>query len=249
MNRSVISMPVLATVVAAAMLSGNRATGQVFPGAGSESEAANGVQLPPPEEPDDVESGPLLPPANRDARPYLGITFDPEFRDAAVVDSIIPGSPAEEAGLQPGDTVDAINDEPVGSFQDMVAIMEELQPGEIIDIDFSRRISARTQAVLDESLEEDSRLTAGVAPESRDDLYREPPAALPAEPQLPQRRYTSERAYLRRVPVDNSDRLAPRRYYVVEPVEREDRNERVINRLRGVDRGSRSRPLLPWRRN
>lgn len=78
----------------------------------------------------------------------LGVTFDPRFRDAAVVRSVMRGSPAEQARLQEGDAIEAINGRGVSSYEDVIAAIDAMRPGDVIDIDFSRRITGRTQAVL-----------------------------------------------------------------------------------------------------
>jgi hypothetical protein len=82
-------------------------------------------------------------------RPYLGVVFDGRVRDAAVVASVNPESPADVAGLQPGDEILAINGEPLRSYRDAIDIIQQMRPGERIDIDFARRVDNQTQAVLD----------------------------------------------------------------------------------------------------
>jgi hypothetical protein len=100
----------------------------------------------------------LAPPAERSvvagrqraaAEPaQLGVTLDPQIRDAAVVVSIMPGSAAADAGLVRGDTIEALNEIPIRSPRDIQRVIESMRPGDIVDIDFSRRITGRTQAVL-----------------------------------------------------------------------------------------------------
>lgn len=79
---------------------------------------------------------------------YLGVRFEGRVRDGAVVSSVIPDSPADEAGLQRGDEIVAINGREVQSPQEVTRLVSSMQPGNTIDIDFSRRIDERTQAVL-----------------------------------------------------------------------------------------------------
>jgi membrane-associated protease RseP (regulator of RpoE activity) len=79
---------------------------------------------------------------------YLGVTFDPSFRNAAVVRDVHPGSPAELAGLQPGDVIEQLNGRPVRNNQDVVNDVARLRAGDVLDISFSRRITTQTQAAL-----------------------------------------------------------------------------------------------------
>jgi membrane-associated protease RseP (regulator of RpoE activity) len=82
-------------------------------------------------------------------RAFLGVTFDPGFSNAAVVRSITPGSPAEQAGLRAGDTVETLNDQTVTAYQDVLEAVRWMKPGDSLDIVASRRVSIRTQAVLE----------------------------------------------------------------------------------------------------
>jgi C-terminal processing protease CtpA/Prc len=80
---------------------------------------------------------------------YLGVVFDAEVRDAAVLRSVSPGSPADEAGLQPGDLIIALNGEQVMSYPDAISIIRSMRPGERLDIFLERGRSERqTEAVL-----------------------------------------------------------------------------------------------------
>jgi membrane-associated protease RseP (regulator of RpoE activity) len=80
---------------------------------------------------------------------YFGVTFDPSFRNAAVVREVHPGSPAELAGLQPGDVIEQLNGRPVRNNQDVINDVARMRAGEVLDISFSRRITAKTQAALE----------------------------------------------------------------------------------------------------
>jgi Do/DeqQ family serine protease len=82
-------------------------------------------------------------------RGYIGVTvgaLSPELaaqlgvRDlrGAVVYSIIPGSPAEAAGLQPGDIIRQVNGKPITAFSDVLARVAELPVGAKFGIVFER---------------------------------------------------------------------------------------------------------------
>jgi hypothetical protein len=245
------------------------------------------TRLPPPERPQTGRLEPEFPEVRRtetsaigpalinpdgatanSGRPYLGITFDPEYADEAVVRSVVPRGPAEHAGIQPGDTIDAINDRTVSSYRDAYAIVDALRPGEIIDIDFSRRVSGRTQAVLGG----DPTQAANPATTSEEDIdreYPERPASFQTE-ELPVQERPVQQRSLRENPVE--ERLPEPTYYREYPRssrtqlssapsdsslnyngasdDRREPSERqiIIERRRPAERGFRGRPLFPWRR-
>jgi len=78
---------------------------------------------------------------------YLGVTFNTDDRDA-VVRSVAPGSPAAQAGLQPHDVIESIQGRDVRTYQDVFDALERMRPGDMLDIEFSRRMNLRTQAAL-----------------------------------------------------------------------------------------------------
>jgi C-terminal processing protease CtpA/Prc len=82
------------------------------------------------------------------AQAYLGVGFDPQVRDAAVVRTVNPGSPAEQAGLQPGDMIVALNGNDVRNHQDALAIIRSMRAGDRLSIAFERRMQDETEAVL-----------------------------------------------------------------------------------------------------
>ncbi len=60
-----------------------------------------------------------------------------ELRTPAVVGSIQPGSPAQNAGLKPGDRIVALGGRSVDSFEDMVRFVQ-IRPGQQVRVDFVR---------------------------------------------------------------------------------------------------------------
>jgi S1-C subfamily serine protease len=81
-------------------------------------------------------------------QPFLGVMFDIQVPDAAVVRDVTPGSPAEHAGLRPGDMIVALNGQRVSSHQHAIQVIRMMRPGDQLMIDFSRRVTDQTQALL-----------------------------------------------------------------------------------------------------
>jgi membrane protease YdiL (CAAX protease family) len=62
--------------------------------------------------------------------PRIGVVLDPRDRgEGAEVLSVLPGSPAEQAGIQAGDTVTAIDGQPVTKNAEMTATIGATTPG------------------------------------------------------------------------------------------------------------------------
>jgi S1-C subfamily serine protease len=81
---------------------------------------------------------------------YLGVVFDAQARDAAVVLSVNPGSPAQEAGIQSGDIIVALNGQEMRSYMDVIAAVREMRPGEELQLIVERARAEREMlAVLD----------------------------------------------------------------------------------------------------
>jgi hypothetical protein len=142
-------------LMCALWVQGNQVAAQTLPGP-ADDDAEYEAEFPGPAEPARREAQSI--PAGR-AR--LGITLDARYREA-VVRSVSPGGAAEHAGIQPGDTIEALNGNRVASYRDVLSFIDAMRPGDIIDIDFSRRITGRTQAVLD-----------GASPDERTAAYDE----------------------------------------------------------------------------
>jgi hypothetical protein len=83
-------------------------------------------------------------------RTGLGVYMD-ERDNAVFVSSVVPGSPAEQAGLEPGDQLIAINGNLVTSADQVRQIVAEHEPGDELEIETDRNgREVRTAAVLEE---------------------------------------------------------------------------------------------------
>jgi S1-C subfamily serine protease len=87
-------------------------------------------------------------PRGTESQGYLGASFDVRIPNAAIIVSVDPGSPAETAGLRPGDIITAIEGKRVGTYQHALQILNSMQPGERFDISFSRRVDNQTRPTL-----------------------------------------------------------------------------------------------------
>jgi hypothetical protein len=79
---------------------------------------------------------------------YLGVTFEAQVPNGALVRSVVPDSPAAHAGLRAGDMIVALNGEPVSTYRDAIEVISMMRPGDRMAISFSRRIENETQALL-----------------------------------------------------------------------------------------------------
>jgi S1-C subfamily serine protease len=82
-------------------------------------------------------------------RAHLGVRFDLDAHNAAMISSVTPGTPAEAAGLRPGDIITVINGEPITSYQQVFQFLAALRPGNQLDIRFTRRVENQTKVTLD----------------------------------------------------------------------------------------------------
>ncbi len=84
--------------------------------------------------PPDEEIAPEVTPEPEPAGPgYLGIGFEP----AVIITEVMEGTPAEEAGLQVGDRIVAVNDEPVNAGT-LAAVVGSYSAGEIVTLSVER---------------------------------------------------------------------------------------------------------------
>jgi hypothetical protein len=79
----------------------------------------------------------------------LGVQFDVQARDAVVVRDVTPGSPAEQAGLQRGDVIVALNGAQVMVYPDAISVVRSMRPGDRLEIILDRNQSEiQTEAIL-----------------------------------------------------------------------------------------------------
>ncbi|MBV9465971.1 MAG: PDZ domain-containing protein [Solirubrobacterales bacterium] len=71
-------------------------------------------------------------------QPWLGVEMSSSPIGGAMVDRVIPGSPAEAAGIKPGDVITQIDTEPVAAPSIVSAAIAGLQPGDQVDIQLQR---------------------------------------------------------------------------------------------------------------
>jgi membrane-associated protease RseP (regulator of RpoE activity) len=108
--------------------------------------------------------------ARDNSRAFFGVTFDPEVRNAAVARSVSAKSPADLAGVKAGDTIVSVNGKEVSTYEDVLNTLARLKPGDVLDVEITRRVSVRARAVLEGH-------PVGVEPTT---VYRAEPEVLPA---------------------------------------------------------------------
>ena len=75
-------------------------------------------------------------------RGFLGVEVDPNTVaasgvDGAVIAGVLTGTPAADAGLQPGDVITSVGGEPVESDEGLTAGLHGLQPGDKVTVDWT----------------------------------------------------------------------------------------------------------------
>jgi hypothetical protein len=75
---------------------------------------------------------------------FLGVTLDESDYNAARVGNIYPNSPAQEAGIRPGDEIVAIDDDDVHSADDLKHLLSQRDPNEEVSIEVNRNGRQRT---------------------------------------------------------------------------------------------------------
>ena len=81
-------------------------------------------------------------------RAYLGVrNGTPPDRSGAIVDSVVPGGPAEQGGLQPGDKITDIDGNKISSSEDVSAAVTSRKPGEQAKVTVERGGNRRTLTV------------------------------------------------------------------------------------------------------
>lgn len=81
--------------------------------------------------------------------PYLGVQMESVPVNRVLVAGVVPGSPADRAGIGPGDVITAVNHRPVGQPGDVISALSSLHPGKSVLVQFSRGgIPYATQVTL-----------------------------------------------------------------------------------------------------
>jgi putative serine protease PepD len=81
-------------------------------------------------------------------RAYLGIESGPStVGPGALVSNVVPGGPADQAGLQIGDTITRVAGEEIRAPEDISAGIESRSPGDKVDIELRRAGDERTVRV------------------------------------------------------------------------------------------------------
>jgi membrane-associated protease RseP (regulator of RpoE activity) len=110
-------------------------TGYVL-GRSASQTAGPPIQVPPSTWP--PIASPQPPPMSPEERPYLGIRYA-LLDEGARIESVEPESPAEEAGLEPGDVIVAVDGEPVGlEARPLAALILSHHPGEVVRLTVER---------------------------------------------------------------------------------------------------------------
>ncbi|MCS7179377.1 MAG: PDZ domain-containing protein [Anaerolineae bacterium] len=78
----------------------------------------------------------MLTPAPEE-RPYLGVRYIERPRGAEIVE-VVPGSPAEEAGLQVGDLIREVDGRRVGPGRPLVELLASYRPGDRVTLKVER---------------------------------------------------------------------------------------------------------------
>jgi putative serine protease PepD len=69
-------------------------------------------------------------------RAWLGVSIGSDAR-GAVLAAVVPGSPADEAGLEPGDVIVSLDGEEIASAEDLVQRLTELDPGDTVELELA----------------------------------------------------------------------------------------------------------------
>ncbi len=72
------------------------------------------------------------------AEAWLGVDLTAAPVRGAVVAAVVPGSPAAQAGIRPGDVITQLDTEPIQTPAIFVSAISGMQPGERVDIQLQR---------------------------------------------------------------------------------------------------------------
>jgi serine protease Do len=72
-----------------------------------------------------------------DPEPFLGVQGDPEAKECRLL-RILPGSPAEKAGLRENDVVTRFGRKSISDYEDLVAQIQKRKPGDEVTLEVQR---------------------------------------------------------------------------------------------------------------
>ncbi|MFU8852690.1 trypsin-like peptidase domain-containing protein [Micromonospora sp. SL1-18] len=81
------------------------------------------------------------------SHPSLGVSVNAAEDGGALVAAVVPGSPAEKAGLQRGDVVTKFGDKVIKDSNDLVGAVQSGKVGDRVDVQFKRNGSNQTATV------------------------------------------------------------------------------------------------------
>jgi predicted metalloprotease with PDZ domain len=84
----------------------------------------------------------------------LGASFPPDEKGPAVVADILPGTPAQEAGIAKGDVITSVGGKAVTTAEEARAHLADTKPGETVTIGYTREGAAAEASVRLLSFEE-----------------------------------------------------------------------------------------------
>jgi membrane-associated protease RseP (regulator of RpoE activity) len=85
--------------------------------------------------------------ASGSQHPWLGVEMVSSPSGGVLVAKVIPGSPAQAAGIRPGDVITQMDTEPIAAPAIAAAAIDGLQPGDHVDIQLQRGSGSLTAHV------------------------------------------------------------------------------------------------------
>ena len=92
----------------------------------------------------------------------LGVMIDPRraLSDQVVIGRVLPNSPAQKAGLKPGDRIVKLNGAALASWKDLIDHISQFQPGDKVSLEIYRKNIERHVVVNGKNVENEAALWA-----------------------------------------------------------------------------------------
>jgi hypothetical protein len=78
---------------------------------------------------------------------WMGVKMASRPAGEALIDAVVPRSPADAAGFLPGDVILAVDNTSVSSSADVTAVLSRLRPGQVVPVSASRGTAGFTAQV------------------------------------------------------------------------------------------------------